>query len=593
VNSKLQPKKNGCAWAHRCMRNAAAMVLAAALAACGAGKDDEQAPSYPPPAGSDVPASRDAAARFLTQASFGPTEASVQRVMELGYSQWIDEQFAKPITSHRSTWEALDAGAKAVDPAATAGQDGLLHSFWRSAIAGEDQLRQRVAFALSQIFVISMQDSTVGDNPRAAAHYLDMLATKGMGPYRELIESVSLHPMMGRYLTSMGNRKADTRSGRVPDENYAREIMQLFSIGLLQLNADGSVKMNGSVPAETYTPSDIAGLARVFTGWSWACPVAPTATNSTCFFNGSTNNQSDPDRAFKPMISYPQYHEPEEKRFLGAVIPANTAGPASLQTALDTLAAHPNVGPFIGKQLIQRLVTSNPSPTYIRDVAQAFNSSGGNIRSVVKAILVHPEARLVSASSGKVREPVLRLSAYLRAFPFTSDSGYYRVGNTDNPGTQLGQTAMRSSTVFNFYRPGYVPPGSNAEAAQLVAPELQISHETSAAGYVNYMRDNVSSGVGQNPGAPTNRRDLQPNFSAELALVDQPTAANPTELVERINTKLMYGTMPAALRDQITAAVASIPIRTNSQANTDTDKRNRVNAAVFLTLVSPEFQVQK
>ena len=593
MNSKLQRKKSGCAWAHRCVRNVAAMVLAAALAACGAGKEDEQAPSYPPPAGSDVPASRDAAARFLTQASFGPTEASVQRVMELGYSQWIDEQFAKPITSHQSTWEALDAAAKAANPDSSAGQDGLLHSFWRGAIAGEDQLRQRVAFALSQIFVISMQDSTVGDNPRAAAHYLDMLATKGMGPYRNLIEAISLHPMMGRYLTSMGNRKADTRSGRVPDENYAREIMQLFSIGLLQLNADGSVKMNGSVPAETYTPADIAGLARVFTGWSWACPVAPTATNSTCFFNGSTNNQSDPDRAFKPMISYPQYHEPEEKRFLGAVIPANTAGPASLQTALDTLAAHPNVGPFIGKQLIQRLVTSNPSPTYIRDVAQVFNSSGGNIKSVVKAILVHPEARLMSASSGKVREPVLRLSAYLRAFPFTSDSGYYRVGNTDNPGTQLGQTAMRSSTVFNFYRPGYVPPGSNAQAAQLVAPELQISHETSAAGYVNYMRDNVSSGVGQNPGAPTNRRDLQPNFSAELALVDKPTAANPTELVERINTKLMYGTMPAALKDQITAAVASIPIRTNSQANTDTDKRNRVNAAVFLTLVSPEFQVQK
>ncbi len=598
MNAIVQQKRGLRMWADRC-RRAGAIALIAALAACGAGKEDDaqQTSTNLPPTGTDRVVSREAAARFLTQATFGPTDASVQRVMEIGYSAWIDEQFAKPVTSHQTTWNTLEAAAKAANPDASAGQDGLLHSFWRGAVSGEDQLRQRVAFALSQIFVISMQDANVGDNPGAAANYMDMLATQGMGRYRDLIETISLHPMMGRYLTSLGNRKADARTGRVPDENYAREIMQLFSIGLLQLNIDGSVRMNGSVPAETYTPADIAGLARVFTGWSWACPVAPTATNSTCFFNGSVNvngtASSDPQRLTKAMISYPQYHATEEKRFLGAVIPANTAGPASLKTALDTIASHPNVAPFLGKLLIQRLVTSNPSPAYVRDVAQVFNSSGGNMRSVVKAILMHPEARVMSASEGKVREPVLRLSAFLRAFHFTSDSGYYRVGNTDNQGTQLGQTAWRSPTVFNFYRPGYVPPGSSTEAARLVAPELQIAHETTAAGYVNYMRDNVSGGVGQNPGAPTNRRDLQPNFSAEIALSDKPTVANPTDLVERVNAKLMYGTMPAALKTQITAAVASIPIRTNSQANTDADKRNRVNAAIFLALVSPEFQVQK
>lgn len=576
------------------MRGVATMVAIAALMACGAGKEDEAgSPPNMPPTGSDAPASREAAARFLTQASFGPTDASVQRVMELGYSRWIDEQLALPATSHQSTWETLDAAAKAVNVDSSAGQDGVIHSFWRGAVAGNDQLRQRVAFALSEIFVISMQDANVGDSPRGVANYMDMLASKGFGRYRDLIEAISLHPMMGRYLTSLGNRKADARTGRVPDENYAREIMQLFSIGLLELNADGSVKMNGSTPAETYTPADIAGLAKVFTGWSWACPVAPTATNSTCFFNGTTNNQSDPDRLFKPMISYPQYHAPEEKRFLSAVIPVNTAGPASLKTALDTLADHPNVGPFIGKQLIQRLVTSNPSGTYVRDVAQVFNSTNGDMKAVVKAILTHPEARVSSNTAGKVREPVLRVTAYLRAFSATSDSGYYKVGNTDNPGTQLGQTAMRSPTVFNFYRPGYVPPGSNAAAANLAVPELQISHETTAAGYVNYIRDAVSAGLGPNPGAPTNRRDVQPNFSAELALADKPTAANPTELVERINSKLMYGTMPAALKTQIATAVGSIAIRTNTQANTDADKRTRVNAAIFLTLVSPEFQVQK
>ncbi|MEO8154288.1 MAG: DUF1800 domain-containing protein [Rhizobacter sp.] len=593
MNNQLQQKSGAYLWGRRGARGVMATMLIAALMACGGSKDEApEQPTFPPPTGSDVPASREAAARFLTQASFGPTDASVQRVTELGYSQWIDEQLAKPATSHQTTWETLDASAKAVSVDNTVGQDGVLYSFWRGAVSGEDQLRQRVAFALSQIFVISMQDANVGDNPRAVANYMDMLATKGFGKYRDLLEAVSLHPMMGRYLTSLGNRKADTKTGRVPDENYAREIMQLFSIGLLQLNADGSVKMNGTVPAETYTPADIAGLAKVFTGWSWACPVAPTSTNSTCFGNGSVTVSgtatSDPDRLFKPMINYPQYHAPEEKRFLTAVIPANTSGPASLKTALDTLASHPNVGPFLGKQLIQRLVTSNPSPAYVRDVAQVFNSTGGDMKAVVKAILTHKEARSITSTSGKVREPVMRVAAYLRAFSSTSDSGYYKIGNTDDPGTRLGQTPMRSPTVFNFYRPGYVPPGSNAAAANLEAPELQIAHETTAAGYVNFVRGVVQNGVGVNPGTPTNRADVQPNFTAELAL-----ATTPSDLVDRINSKLMYGTMPAALKTEIVTAVGKITIPASPQTSIDNAKRTRVNSAIFLTLVSPEFQVQK
>jgi len=246
-------------------------------------------------------------------------------------------------------------------------------------VSGEDQLRQRVAYALSQIMVISMADGTVGDNPRAVAAWLDMLGDKGLGNYRALIEAVSLHPMMGVYLSHLRNQKADARSGRVPDENYAREVMQLFSIGLLELNADGTPKIQGGKEIETYTPADIAGLARVFTGFSWACPAAPA---SGCFYSGSSGGVSDPDRAFKPMVGYPQFHSTEVKSFLGATIPAQgTADPqASLRSALDTIYQHPNVGPFIGKQLIQRLVTSNPSPAYVKAVADAFANNGAGGR---------------------------------------------------------------------------------------------------------------------------------------------------------------------------------------------------------------------
>lgn len=479
-----------------------------------------------------------------------------------------------------------------MNASAWAGQDGVFNSFWRTAVTGDDQLRQRVALALSEIFVISMQDTFVGNDPRAVAHYLDLLATRSSGRYRDLLEGVALHPMMGRYLSSLGNRKADTRTGRVPDENFAREVMQLFSIGLYRLNLDGTQQLADGQPIETYGPADITGLARVFTGWSWACPVAPTVTNATCFATGSVSvngsARSDPERSMKPMILYPGMHAPEEKRFLGAVVPPNTDGETSLRIALDTLASHPNVAPFISRQLIQRLVTSNPSPAYVRDVAQVFNATGGNLKAVVKALLLHAEARTLQPTGGKVREPLLRMTAYYRAFNASSDGGHWRIGNTDDPASKLGQSVLRSPSVFNFYRPGYVPPGSAAADVGLVAPELQIAHETSAAGYVNYLRSVVFSGVGVVNGAPFNRPDVQADYSAELAVAERPA-----ELVDRIDAKLMGGSMPAALKAEIVAAVAAVPIQTHSQAAIDLGKKVRVASAVLLTLASPEFQVQK
>jgi len=371
--------------------------------------------------------------------------------------------------------------------------------------------------------------------------------------------------------------------------------MQLFTIGLHQLNLDGSEKLDGNGQAiPTYGPSDVAGLARVFTGWSWDCAAA---LDASCFFNGRPlSGTTNPDSQIKPMVAYAQYHSTEAKSFLGVTIPARSDAKADLKAALDTLFNHPNVGPFIGRQLIQRLVTSNPSPAYVAAVAKVFNDNGsgvrGDLRAVLKAILMNPEARVMSSTSGKLREPILRLSAYLRAFPATSDSGEYRVTATDDPGTGLGQTPMRSPSVFNFYRPGYVAPGSLSAQAGLVAPEFQIAHETTAAGYVNFMRQAVRTGVGLT-GGTLNRRDIQLDHSAELALAGQPS-----QLVDLLDAKLMYGAMPAALKTEIAGAIGQIPIaalRTDgsNQASINNAKTYRVYIAELLTLASPEFQIQK
>lgn len=547
---------------------------------------------------SDRPASRTEALRFMTQATFGPVAGDDVLLGTLGYRGWLDRQAALPATSHRAAWEAADAALKAVDPTASAGQNQVWESFWKQALTGPDQLRLRTAYALSQIFVISAVDSAVGNEPRALADWLDMLGRHSFGNYRDLLESVALHPQMGRYLSHLRNQKADPVSGRVPDQNFAREVMQLFSIGLVRLNPDGTPVLVGGQPVETYTSDDVGGLSKVFTGWSWACPAAPA---NGCFLNGSSGGVSDPDRAFKPMLPYPQYHATDAKSFLGVTIPAQaTADPrASLKIALDTLAAHPNVGPFMSRQLIQRLVTSNPSPGYVADVAAVWANNGagvrGDLRAVVRAILTHRDARQPGTTAGKLREPLLRLSAYLRAFPHTSDTGAWKVGNTDSPATSLGQTPLRAPSVFNFYRPGYVAPNSRSAAAGLVAPELQILNETSASGWVNYMRDNISGGAGQFNGTVGavvyNRRDLQRNWSAEMQL-----AANPTALAGSVIDKLMSGQSLPALQQEIATAVGSIVVPAPTATNASqvaAAQRNRVNAAVLLTLASPEFLVQK
>jgi uncharacterized protein (DUF1800 family) len=553
-----------------------------AAAAGGAAGADPAAVTGPP---SDPPATKGAAARFLTQATFGPSMTEVDQLMLLGYTRWIDAQMNRPAgTPHLDYYAARVAE---LDEDDRVSNDWIYQSFWRSAVSGEDQLRQRVAFALSQIFVISLQDNTVAQYPRGVASYMDMLGRNAFGNFRTLLEDVSLHPMMGLYLTHLRNRKADPAVGRVPDENYAREVMQLFTIGLYQLNLDGTVKLDSrNEPIDTYTIDDVVGLAKVFTGFSWAGPDASLAR-----FVG---NVSISDRDILPMRGYPVYHETGPKTFLGATVSASTPE-ESLKAALDVLFQHPNVGPFIGKLLIQRMVTSNPSPAYVGRVAAAFNNNGqgvrGDMKAVVRAILLDVEARdasiVADPQAGKLREPILRTTAWLRAFDAKSTTGRFLMGQTDDPATSIGQTPMRAPSVFNYFRPGYVPPNTAIAQAKLVAPEMQTTHEISVAGWLNTSRDWVANGMGFNP-PNESRRDIQPDYADELAIAD-----NAAALVDRVALLLTADQMSPALRSMIAAAVSSINVAISNPTTLESARRNRVRLAVYLTLASPEFLVQK
>ena len=555
-------------------------ALSWVLAACGGGEGSSGPPVLPK---EQQPAQKDVV-RFLSQAGFGGAGADIDRTQRIGFPAWIDEQFSLPQDRHQGYVDSQIAAATLAGQS-TNQQNWIYESFWRTAVSGNGQLRHRVAFALSQIFVVSLADSSVGENTRGVASYLDMLGRNAFGNFRTLLQDVTLHPMMGLYLSHLRNQKEDPSRGRVPDENYAREVMQLFTIGLYESNLDGTVRLDGrNEPIETYTNEDVTGLAKVFTGWSWAGPDK----SDTRFFGGNASA----DRAVLPMQSYPKYHSTSEKRFLGTVIPeqAGADPEASLRVALDRLFSHPNVGPFIGKQLIQRMVTSNPSPAYVARVASAFNDNGsgvrGDMKAVIRAVLLDPEARspLPGATDyGKLREPVLRIAHWLRAFGAQSASGRFLIGNTDNPNSSLGQTPMRSPSVFNFYRPGYVPPNTDIAAAGLVAPEMQITHESSVAGYLNTLRSVISSGIGS--GSP---RDVQPDYGEVIGLADRPDA-----LVDRIGAMLIAGEMSPELRAQAVDAVGSVAVSTSNAQSAATARLNRVKLAVFLVMASPDYLVQK
>lgn len=571
------------------MRRALAITGLLLLSSCGGGGGGNPTPPVvvtPPPV--VVAPARPTAAeagRFLAQATFGPTAADIAALQDSTYAAWIDAQLALPLParSHQLHVESR------LSELATVSANQFYESWWRQVITEPDQLRQRVAFALSQIFVISLADTNI--DVRGAASYYDMLQRNALGNFRTLLQDVTLHPMMGIYLTSLGNQKEAADGSRSPDENYAREVMQLMTIGLHKLNADGTEVLDASgAPVPSYEAADIQGLAKVFTGMSWY-HTSPTATT---FAGGNAHS----DRAVRPMIFYPAFHSVSSKSFLGTTIPASTTVDMAgeLKTALDTLFRHPNVGPFIATRLIQQLVTSNPAPAYVARVAAVFNDNGsgtrGDMGAVVKAILTDSQARDAASASasdfGKLREPVIRLAHWARAFGATSQGGNWLITSTAS-NTSLNQAPLTSPSVFNFWRPGYVPPvTSSLGQLKLRAPEFQVVDEVTTAAYVNAMQTWVDAGVGSTPPGGSGR-DVRSTYANELPIAD--SADN---LVARMNTLLFGGRLSSGLQAQLVAAVNAIAVpATGTAAQIDTARLNRVKTAVFLSLVSPEYLVQR
>ena len=539
-------------------QTASVVAIAALLAASGGGgSGDTPAPGPAPPPVAATP-TRTQAARFLAQASLASSAAEIERVQALGYSAWLDEQMALPRSSTHVEW-LRSRGLDAVEYRnGFAGADNML---WRKLVASPDPLRQRVALALSEIVVVGMSGLVLSFRAFAAAYFMDLLEANAFGSYRSLLGEVSRSPAMGSYLTFRGNRKAAGQS--VPDENYARELMQLFTIGLGQLNADGTPRLgaNGQ-PLDTYVQDDVTQLARVFTGWDLDTSVGTTDT---------------PDRNIRPMVQVTSRHELGEKRFLGTTIAANTEGVRSLTLALDALMAHPNVAPFVGRQLIQRLVTSNPSAAYIGRVAAAFNDNGsgvkGDLRATVRAVLLDVEARsdsgLADPAFGKLREPVLRFVQWARTYRLTDPAGAWALGDMSDPAQRLGQSPLRSPSVFNFFRPGYVVPNSGINSVgNRTVPEFQITTESSVAGYVNSMQRWIGSGIA----------GLRGDYTALNALV-----ADSAALLAELNLTLAAGQLSAVTLAALKPALDTIAVTTAA------GQANRIYAAVTLVMAAPEY----
>jgi uncharacterized protein (DUF1800 family) len=534
-------------------------VAALALESCGSSSSGGSTSVVPPVVTPAFRTTALSASRFLAQTSMGATADSIARVRTLGFDDWITEQFNMPRS--QTLWDWLVANGYNVAGNVN-NEAGFDPAMWSQLITASDQLRQRVGLALLDFLVVGISGLPGNFRQFSMAAYIDVLMDNAFGNYRILLDQISTNPAMGSFLTYIGNRKANTTTGALPDENYARELMQLFTIGLTELNVDGSQKLNAGAPIETYSPDDVSGMARVWTGW-----------------NLDSSDNTTPDRYRRPMVNTASQHETGAKIFLGKTISANTNGVDSKSQALDTLFAHANIAPFVSRRLIQRLVTSNPSAAYVGRVAAAFvnNGSGvrGDMKAIIRAILTDSEARndaaSASSSFGKVRDPVLRLTGWARAFGANSPGNVWAFGDTSAV-TRLAQSPGRSPSVFGFFRPGYTPPNSAIANANLVAPELQLANETSVVGYVNYMQTVISTGIG----------DVRANYTDLIA-----KAPVSSTLIEEINLTLAAGQLSAATSAQIKAVVDGI------SADTPAGLNNRVYMALLLTLASPEYLVQK
>ncbi|MBE2216240.1 MAG: DUF1800 family protein [Opitutaceae bacterium] len=528
-----------------------------------AGSSQFTPPSAPPALPGGAPTANDVS-RFLQQATFGPTQAEIDRLRGLGFNAWLDEQIALPPSYHLPALETKLAELRAVDPEAGVGQNHRREIWWNRAVLAPDQLRQRVAFALSEILVVSDASDNLGGEVFGLTWYYDMLQRNAFGNFRTLLEDVTRSPAMAIYLSMLRNQKPDPSRGIYPDENYAREVMQLFSIGLNKLHPDGTLVLDtDGLPIPTYTQETISGFAHVFTGWSYF------STAATPSFLGGARDM------LNPLQMYEAYHDTGDKRALeGWVIPGGATGAADLQTVLDMLFNHPNVGPFLCRQLIQRLVTSNPSPGYVYRVARVFEDNGSGVRgdlaAVVRAILLDYEARSTDAAAnpsfGKLREPLIRLTAMWRAFgavPGTQGSYYYS-GATTN----FAQSPLSASTVFNFFEPGYVSPGLLA-TANLVAPEFQITTATTIVLTSNALRSATFGNLS--------------TVTLDLTAINA-YQNDPAGMVDWLNTLLMGGSMSSGMRTTVIDAVTRISATTANE---------RARTAINLITISPEYAIQK
>ncbi len=593
-------------------------LLFLGLSACGGSGGSSPAPSpapSPSPSPSPTPAPSPSpspmtfyqrvdddaaieAARFLIQASFGPTQESIENLVDNDFSGWIDTQIALPQTRQLPRLDARIT-ASGLDPLDKSDVEHAylkdLHRsdiWWDTIIHGDDQLRQRITFALSQIFVISNVSDTLFHDARGIASYHDMLASHAFGNFRDLLEDVTLHPMMGEYLSMVRNEKADPIRNIRPDENYARELMQLFSIGLVMLNQDGTEQLdqnNQSIP--TYDQEIIKAFARVFTGWMYG--------NAPFWYWFEWQSSSETI----PMKAFPAFHDTEAKTLLnGTVLPADQSAEEDLDGALDNIFAHQNVAPFISKQLIQRLITSNPSPAYVARVAAIFNDNGngekGDLAAVVRATLLDTEARSgyedVPTTFGKLKEPVLKVAHVWRAFgaegtPTLDENNTQSVTPVIRfygSNRELGQRPYGSPSVFNFYRPEFGQTGP-ISAANIVSPEFQILDENHITSATNRLAATAYSDA--------ERVDRPDNFNAiwDVGFInldyqrEKALAVSSQNLVDRLNLLLMTGTMSDAMETVLLDYIEFIPPLNDDLINL------RVAETVHMIIVSPEFAVQR
>ena len=516
------------------------------------------------------------AVRLLRQATFGPTEAAAQRVVSIGAAAWIDEQLAMPATQYPVyAWmpanrpdTCVDDRTQPVRSDSFCNRDNytlfqLQIQFFRDALSQPDQLRQRVAFALSQIMVTSGVENA---RNYAMRNYQQTLRDRAFGNFHDLLYAVTLSPVMGDYLNMANNNKSNPTAGTSPNENYAREVLQLFSVGTYLLNADGTRQLdeNGK-PRFTYGEAEIKGFARAFTGWTY-----PTVA-------GASPRNNNPRNYLGDMIGVDANHEFGTKVLLsGVVASANAPMAQDLEFAHSNIVSHANVAPFIGKQLIQKLVTSDPSPAYVARVTAVWNDSGagqrGDLRAVVRAILTDPEARgarKIDPAYGKLVEPVLFMTSLARAANARSDGVAFRASS----GT-LGQLAFYSPSVFNYYPFDYQLPGT-----QLLAPEFGVQNATTSVARANFANGLlfVTSIAPDNTvyGATGTTLDLSPY---------QAVAADAPALAAKLDRNLLAGRMSAAMRDAIVSAVNAYPA---------TDTLNRARTAMWLVMTSSQFQVQR